>query len=148
MSGIVNRDLNPTQQVDNWDVQPPTTGVSLLLQLASVPYAGRLLQVTSGAFGLSGSPILGIQIQRFIAGSGNTTIPVNGSSLLTVTAYSTSGLQTHSLPAASSTLVQLLPNDQIQFVTSGANTAASYSVNVITQCLQDFKTQYGLFVGA
>lgn len=148
MSGIVNRDKNITEQVDNWYSQTPTTGVSLLIQLAQVPYQGQILKITSSAYGLSGSPILGIQVQRFIVGSGLTTIPVNGSSLLTVAAFSTSGMQTHSLPAAGNSLVQLLVGDQVQFVTSGTNTAASYAVNVVVQCLQDFKTQYSLFVGS
>jgi len=146
--GLQNRDKGINEQCDNWDIQTPTTGVSLLIQLVSVPYTGQIQGIFSAAYGLSGSPVLGVQIQRFVVGKGNTTIAVNGSSLLTITAYSTSGLQAHSLPALSSSLVQVQPNDQIQFVTSGANTAANYSINVVIQCLQDFKTQYSLFIGS
>lgn len=145
--GIQNRDKGINEQVDNWDIQTPVEGVSLLIQCCNVPYTGQILKVTSSAYGLSGSPILGLQIQRFIAGSGNTTIAINGSSLLTVVAYSTSGMQVHSLPAAGNSLVQVQSGDQIQLVTSGSNTAANYAINVVTQCLQDFKTQYGLFSG-
>ena len=146
--GIQNRDKGLNEQVDNWDAQTVSSvGVSLLIQLVSVPYTGQLLRIVTSAFGLSGSPILGIQIQRFIGASGLTTIPVNGSSLLTITAFSTSGIQLHSLPAVGNSLVQLLSGDQVQLVTSGSNTAASYAINTVTQCLQDFKTQYGLFSG-
>lgn len=147
MSGIINRDKNLTEQVDNWDVQTAVIGISTLLPLVSVPYVGQLQKVVVAAFGLSGSPQIQLQIQRFIAGSGLTTIPLNGSSLLTIQAFSTSGLQTFTIPALSSTLVQLQANDQLQAVTSTANTAATYSFNCIVQCLQDFKTQYGLFSG-
>lgn len=147
MSGIINRDKNLTEQVDNWDIQTAVIGISTLLPLVSVPYVGQLQKVVVAAFGLSGSPQIQLQIQRFIAGSGLTTIPLNGSSLLTIQAFSTSGLQTFTIPALSSTLVQLQANDQLQAVTSTANTAATYSFNCIVQCLQDFKTQYGLFSG-
>jgi hypothetical protein len=146
--GIINRDLDPTQQWDNFDGQYSIAGTSAVINLGQVPYQGQLLKVTSSAFGVSGSPILGIQIQRFIAGTGYTVISVNGSSLLTVTAFSTSGMQTHSLPAAGNSLVQLLSGDSVQIVTSVANTAASYTVNAVIQCLQDFKSQYGLGVGS
>lgn len=145
--GLQNRDKAINEQVDNWDIQTSVTGVSSLIQLVNVPYVGQIQKIVATAYGLSGSPILGVQIQRFITGSGLTTIPLNGSSLLTVTAFSTSGLMTCTLPALSSSLVQVIPGDQVQFVTSGANTAASYAANVVIQCLQDFKTQYGLFSG-
>jgi hypothetical protein len=155
--GIQNRDKGLNEQVDNWyysgvalgtsTIAIPAVGISMIFACISVPYTGQVLKITSSAFGLSGSPILGVQIQRFIGASGLTTIPVNGSSLLTITAFSTSGIQTHSLPAVGNSLVQLLSGDSIQLVSSASNTAASYQVNIVTQCLQDFKTQYGLFSG-
>lgn len=146
--GIQNRDKGLNEQVDNWDVQTNATiGVSLLIPLCQVPYTGQLLKVTSAGYGLSSTPTVGLQIQRFIAGVGLTTIPINGSSLLTISAFSTSGMQTHSLPAAGNSLVQLIAGDQVQAVTSTANSAASYAFNAVIQCLQDFKSQYGLFSG-
>jgi len=142
---IVNRDKDASEQryvfTSN---QSAVVGVSAIVHLGVAPCAGQLLAVASNAFGLSGSPILGVQIQRFVVGSGLTTIPVNGSSLLTVVAYSTSGLQTHSLPASGSTLVQLLKGDDIQLVTSGANTAANYVAEAVVQILQDIKSDYGV----
>ena len=146
--GIINRDKNLTEQVDNWDVQTVgVVGVSQLIQLCQVPYTGQLLKCVVSAYGLSGAPTVGLQVQRFIVGSGLTTIPLNGSSLLTISAYSTSGMLTATIPAAGNSLVQLLAGDQLQMVTSTANTAATYCVNSVVQCLQDYKTQYSLFVG-
>lgn len=145
--GIINRDKNITEQVDNWDVQFSVIGVSAIMPLVTVPYVAQLQKVVVAAFGLSGSPQLQLQIQRFIPGTGNTIIALNGSSLLVAQAFSTSGLQTFVIPALSSTLSQLQVGDQLQIATSVANTAATYAVNAVIQCLQDFKTQYGLFSG-
>lgn len=145
--GVINREKDITEKVDNWDIQTAVVGVSQLIQVTNVPYQGQLMRVVTSAFGLSGVPILGLQIQRFIVGVGLTTIPLNGSSLLTVSAFSTSGLMTHAIPALSSTLSQLQAGDQLQIVTSVANSAATYAANAVIMCLQDFKTQYSLFAG-
>lgn len=146
--GLINREKDLTEQRENFDNQTPVTGLSFLIQVCQVPYSAQLEKVVSSAFGLSGSPILGIQIQRFIPGVGLTTIPVNGSSLLTVTAFSTSGVQTHALPPFGSSLIQVAYGDNIEIVTSGANTAANYAINVVLRCLQDFKSIYTLGSGA
>jgi hypothetical protein len=142
--GIINRDLDPTQQVETYDAETGVTGVSQLIYFGMIPYQGQIVRIASSAFGVSGTPNLGVQIQRFVTGAGLTTIPVNGSSLLAVTALSTSGIQVHSLPTYGASLVQLLAGDNIQIVTSGANSAATYTINVVVQCLQDIKTQFGL----
>jgi len=144
---VVNRDLDPSQQRLNWLNVAGTqsvVGVSAILALGIAPCAMQVLAVAVEASGLSGSPTAGIQIQRFVVGSGLTTILVNGSSLLTVQAYSTSGAQAMVLPAAGSTLVQLLRGDQLQMITSAANTAASYVVEAVVQVLQDVKSDFGL----
>lgn len=146
--GITNRDKDLTEQRENFDCQTGNVGISALINLINIPYSCVLEKVVTTSSGLSGSPILGVQIQRFITGAGNTIIAINGSSLLTITAYSTSGLQAHSLPAVSSTLVNLLANDVVQFVTSGTNTAGTYSVNAVIRCLLDFKSIYTLGAGA
>lgn len=146
--GLINREKDLTEQRELYGDQTGVIGISLLIQLGTIPYSGVIEKVVSAAYGLSGSPIMGLQIQRFIVGSGNTTIPLNGSSLLTILAYSTSGLQTHVLPAVSSTLVQVISGDQVQAVTSVANTAATYNISMVVRCLQDFKTQFTLGSGA
>jgi hypothetical protein len=144
---VVNRDLDPSQQRLNWLNVAGTqsvVGVSAILALGIAPCAMQVLAVAVEASGLSGAPTAGIQIQRFVVGSGLTTILVNGSSLLTVQAYSTSGAQAMVLPASGSTLVQLLRGDQLQMITSTANTAASYVVEAVVQVLQDVKSDFGL----
>jgi len=146
--GFINRDKDLTEQREVLRVSTAVVGVSQLIHIGTVPYTGTLQKVVSAAFGLSGSPITGVQIQRFITVTGFTTIPLNGSSLLTQIAFSTSGLLTHTLPSNASTLVQVQSGDEIQLVTSTANTAATYVVSAVVQCLQDFKTAYGLGSGA
>jgi hypothetical protein len=141
---IVNRDLDPTQQRWTFDAQPAVSSVSTIIHLGIAPCAAQLLVVASTAFGVSGTPNLGVQIQRFVVGSGLTTIPVNGSSLLPVTAYSVSGMQTQSLPATGNTLLQLLKGDDVQLITSGANSAATYVIEAVAQILQDVQSTYGV----
>jgi hypothetical protein len=141
---IVNRDLDVTQQRYVFTASPGLVGVSALIQVGIAPCAGQLLQVASFASGLSGAPTVGVQINRFVTGVGNTVIPLNGSSLLTITAYSTSGMQTQVLTAAGTTLVQLFKGDVIQLVTSTANTAATYLCEAVVQILQDVKSDYGV----
>lgn len=142
---LLNRDKDASEQryVFGYNSQV-TVGVSGLIQLGIAPCAGQLLAIASAAFGLSGSPILGVQVQRFVVGSGSTVIPVNSSSLLTAVAFSTSGVQSHALSASGTTLVQLLRGDLIQLVTSTANTAAQYEVECVMQILQDVKSDYGV----
>jgi hypothetical protein len=147
MSGIVNRDLNVSQQMSIWQQNYSVLGQSGLIYLAQIPCSMQLMSVASSAFGVSSTCNLGIQIQRFVTGKGLTTIAINGSSLLAITAYSTSGIQLHSVPSVGNSLVQLLAGDNLQIVSSGAG-AASYNVSAVLQCLQDFQTQYGLGVGA
>lgn len=142
---LVNRDKDASEQRYNFaQVQSAVVGVSSLIHLFAAPCAGQLVSVASNAFGLSGSPILGVQIQRFVVGVGFTTIALNGSSLLTVAAMSTSGMQKHAVPVSGSTLALLLQGDDVQLVTSGANTAANYTLNAVFQVLQDVKSDYGV----
>lgn len=141
---IVNRDLDPTQQRWSFGAQPGVVGISLLIHVGIVPCASQLLVIATNAYSLSGSPTVGAQIQRFVVGSGLTTIPLNGSSLLTITAFSTSGIQTQTLPASGNTLLNLLKGDEIQLITSAANTAATYVVEAVIQILQDVQSTYGV----
>jgi hypothetical protein len=142
---IVNRDKDGSEQryVFTFN-QSAVVGVSALMNVGTVPCGAQLLQVVTSAFGLSSTPTVGIQIQRFVVGSGLTTIPLNGSSLITISALSTSGIQTQVLPAAASTLLLLQKGDAIQMVTSTANSAANYVVEAVIQILQDVKQDYGV----
>lgn len=140
---IVNRDLDPTQQRIIFDAQPGLVGVSALIHMGLVPCAAQLLVVATGAYGLSGAPTVGVQIQRFVVGAGLTTMALNGSSLITITAYSTSGMQKQILPTGSSLLL-LQQGDVMQLVTSTANTAATYVVDLVVQVIQDVQSTYGV----
>lgn len=141
---LVNRDKDTTEQRFslNWADQD-VIGISLLIPLGQVPCAAQFVKTVSYASGLSGSPILGLQLQRFIPGTGFTTFALNGSSLTTVAAYSTSGYQTLAVPPQGSTLGNLVAGDQLFVVTSGANTAATYNISAVLQVLQDVKSDYG-----
>ena len=150
---IVNRDLDPTQQRLVYSNAGPfyngtsavlnTVGTSQLINIGIVPCASQLVSVATSAFGLSGSPIIGVQVQRFVVGSGLTTIAWS-TSLLTVTAFSTSGIQTQLLPASGASGFGLLKGDTIQLVTSAANTSAVYCIEAVIQILQDVKSDYGV----
>ena len=150
---IVNRDLDPTQQryvfsnaglfYNGTSAVLNTVGSSQIINVGIAPCASQLLQVATSAFGLSGSPIIGVQVQRFVVGSGLTTIAWS-TSLLTVTAFSTSGIQTQLLPASGASGFGLLKGDAIQMITSGANTSAVYMVEAVLQILQDVKSDYGV----
>ena len=151
---IVNRDLDPTQQRYVFSVPGPVAGVSLfnvatvvgvsqVVTIGIAPCASQLLQVATAAFGVSGSPTIGTQIQRFVVGSGLTTIAIS-LSLLTVTAFSTSGIQTQVLPASGASGYGLLKGDAIQLISSTASTAAIYAIEAVVQILQDVKSDYGV----
>ena len=141
---IVNRDFDNSQQRDVFFYSNPLiSGTSSLINLAVASCAQQLLVIASEAFGVSGAPQVAIQVQRFVVGSGLTTIALNGSSLLTVLAYSTSGMQTHSIPTGS-TLLLLQKGDLVQAVTSIANTAAVYAFECVLLTLQDIKQNYGV----
>lgn len=141
---IVNRDFDATGQRFDLLVSPGLVGVSTLVHMGIVPCGAQLLAVVTQAFGLSSTPTVGVQIQRFVVGSGLTTIPLNGSSLITIGAMSTSGMQTQILPAAGSTLLLLQKGDVVQLVTSTANSAATYTSAAVLQILQDVRSDYGV----
>lgn len=141
---IVNRDKDTSEQRDVYFYSNPLiSGTSSLINLAASSCGQQLLVVASQAFGVSGSPIVGLQVQRFVVGSGLTTIPLNGSSLLTISALSSSGIQIHSLPTGSSLLL-LQKGDMVQAVTSGANTAAVYAFECVLLTIQDLKQNFGV----
>lgn len=118
-------------------------GISAVIPLGVVGCSQTLLAVTSSVAGLSGAPIWGLQVQRFIVGTGNTVIPLNGSSLLTLTATSTSGVQAHAIPAANSSL--FLQGDVLQVISSGANSAViPATITAVLGVLQAVKTDYGV----
>lgn len=142
--GLQNKDKDASEQRQYLTFSSAAAiGVSLVVPLGVIGCSQTLVAVTSSVAGLSGAPIWGLQVQRFIAGVGNTVIALNGSSLLTLAATSTSGVQAHVIPAANSSL--FLQGDVLQVVTSGANSAViPATITAVLSVLQAVKTDYGV----
>ena len=144
--GIESKDLD--QSLDRAYMQW-TSGYSTIIQTAvSFPIgvvgcSQTLLNVTSSVFGISGAPIWGLQVRRFVVGAGLTVIALNGSSLLTLTAFGTSGVQAHVIPPTNASL--LLQGDVLEVITSVANTAVNgAAVTAVLGVLQSVRTDYGV----
>jgi hypothetical protein len=138
---ICNRDLDVSQQRQEYQATIAPTATGLTYLLAVVPYPARLVAMAQGAVGLSGAPNHSIWLNRFVVGSGITTISF-GNSLVT-TAMGTSGIQSFSLPLASTFPLQA--GDVLLLSTAASNTsAASVCVTTVIQALQDYKTEFGV----
>jgi hypothetical protein len=85
-----------------------------------------------------------MEVYRFVAGAGATTIPVGISNLVLVNA-GTSGIQGFSgLAAAGSTLLQLQAGDVLQYTTSVSNgNATSIALNAVIKKTQDIVSYNG-----
>lgn len=128
---------------------PIATGSTFVL--GPIPFPCQIVAAEVAAFGLSGSPVLTLQVGRFIVGTGYTTIGLNAT--LTAAAWGTSGPQgfstasfgSTSLQQGATTIVPLYTGDAILLTTSAANTAAiNVGVNIVIRALQDIKTHYGI----
>lgn len=142
--GLQNKDKDSSEQRQYLTFSAAqAVGTAITIPLGVVGCSQTLLAVTSSVAGLSGTPIWGLQVQRFVVGVGNTVIALNGSSLLTLVATSTSGVQAHAIPAANSSL--FLQGDVLQVITSGANSAVIPStITAVLGVLQAVKTDYGV----
>lgn len=143
---LVNRDKDGSEQRDIWNYNSNAViGVSVALNLFVAPCASQLLAIQVAAYGLSSTPTLNFNIQRFVVGAGVTTLATGFTALAVGAAYGTSGALAVITPlTAGSTLVQLQKGDVVQCITSTANSAASYTMDVVTQTLQDIKQTYGV----
>lgn len=139
--GIVNRTMDASEQKEliNENVNNSTTGVDYPIYV--VPRAMNITDAKLSSLGLSGTPTCTLKVQRFIAGSGNTTISI--STALTQAAFGTSGYQTFSLPATGSSLLSLQKGDMLTLTTGGAASAVvSMLADIVVQNLQDVRTWY------
>jgi hypothetical protein len=145
---IVNRDLDVSQRkVCIQTFVNSTVGASAgaAFPLVEMSFPCQVKAIELAAVGLSGSPQIAFDVQRFVAGAGLTTIPYL-STTLTVTAYSVSGYQAVTLAAAGSTLLQLQRGDVITVnqLFSGGNVAVQrLNVGIVVQALQDIVQQFG-----
>lgn len=137
---IVNRDLDPSQQVVNFNAIVTNTAVGGSYALAVMPSAGQLVAAGVVSKGLSGAPNLSLWIERFVVGTGYTAIAIGAS--LAAQAFGTSGGQTFNVGAGVTWSLQA--GDVISLASAGANTAATHhTVTLSVKALQDIKTQFG-----
>lgn len=140
---IVNRDLDSSQQIMNYNTLVANTTVGASYALCVVPMPGTLLGAGVISKGLSGAPNLSLWIERFIAGAGYTAINVGASMAAWV--YGTSGGQTFNVGAGITFPLQA--GDAISLATAGANTAAlAHTVTLAIKATQDIKSQFGASV--
>ena len=139
---IVNRDLFSTQQRDCYSAALAPTATGLTYAIMTVPYPATLIAANVSANGLSGAPNYSLWLQRFIAGSGITSIPMGTSQVITT--FGTSGAIGFSLNGSGASF-PLLAGDALILSTAAANTSsASTSVTIVIQALQDIKSHFGV----
>lgn len=145
---IVNRDLDVSQQkICLQGTVATTVGASAgaAFPAVTVPFPGLVKTIALTASGLSGAPTIALDVQRFVVGSGLTTIPYL-STTMAITAVGTSGVKVVTLAAAGSSLLQLQTGDVITVnqLFSGGNVAiAKLEVNAVVQALQDIVAYFG-----
>jgi hypothetical protein len=146
---LLNRDKDPSEQRNlySWSSGGQVVSTGSTIPIAIAQNSEQILGFQVVSVGLSAAPVLTFQIGRFIIGSGFTMLS-SGFSAITCVAFGTSGLPgTGTSPiiqlVAGSTLNQLQKNDVVYMVTSGANTAGTHLVEMVTQTLQDIKSTYG-----
>lgn len=138
---IVNRDLDSSQQIVNFNQLVMNTTVGGSYALAVMPGPGQLVAAGMVTKGVSGAPNISLWIERFVVGSGYTSIAIGAS--LVAQNFGTSGGQTFNVGAGVTWTLQA--GDVISLATAGANTAAlQHQVTLCVKALQDIKSQFGV----
>lgn len=136
--GIVNRTLDDSQQQFQMSksVNDTTTGADYYV--GGIPHPATIQSAKCVAVGLSGTPTVTLQLERFVEGAGLTEIAVT--SALTNVAVGTSGPQSFTL---GSSFLELQAGDRLKAVTGGANAALTHlEVDVVLKATQDIKSWY------
>jgi len=144
---IVNRTLDVSEQRKVFETKAGATATGITGIVCVVPWPSTLVEGQIVAFGLSGAPAVALAVNRFIAGTGFTSITIATGTSNLPPAYGTSGVGISGmiLPAAGSTLLNLLANDVLLYVTSVANTAVTgLAVDVVLAPVQDIKVHFGM----
>lgn len=146
---IVNRDLDPSQQIQVFtSVQSTSVGASAALgfQVAQMPFPCTLRGFAVAAASVSGAPVVSLSVKRFTA-TGVTTIAYVGSTLA-VLAFGTSAAYTMvPLAANGSTLLSLQAGDVLvaQQEFSGGNVAIGNGVfTAMVQKTQDIVRYFNI----
>lgn len=148
---IVNRSKDITEQRTVLPYAQTATATAVTLTIGVVPWPSLVDTAQVAAWGLSGAPSYELAVNRFIVGTGFTTIVLAKGTSNVVAEYGTSGpgafggLSAMVCIANSSTLAQLLPNDVLTITTGVANTAAKgVAFSVALRPTQDIKVHYGV----
>jgi hypothetical protein len=147
---ITNRALDTSEQKKQLNVFAGALATGVTGIAAHIMYPCTLNAVQVAAFGTSGSPTIGLIVNRFIIGTGSTAFALGTSQALV--AYGTSGVlgvtsQSGAISGGYSltvggTLLNLLPNDVLMYITAGANSAVTgLSVAMVVTPIQDVKTE-------
>ena len=142
---VVNRTLDASEQRKVLSVAAQAVATGATGMVGIVPHAGTLDGLQMAAFGISGSPTCAVHIHRFIVGTGFTSWAVSGTEAQF--AYGTSGVNARgmSLLASGSTLLNVLPNDILVYLTAGSNAGcAFFSISAVIKPLQDIKKFFGI----
>lgn len=153
--GIVNRTNDATEQRKSFDLIAAATATGVTLTVGLVPWPCVLDVAQLAIWGASGAPSFALAVNRFIAGTGFTTIVLatgtsnipaefgtSGPGAFGASLFGASGMV---IAAAGSTLLNLLQNDLLTLTTGVANTAVKgLAVSVALRPIQDIKVFYGL----
>lgn len=137
--GIINRSLDLSEQQEQHTLNQAPTVTAGVYTVANIRRPMKLNSAEAKCLGLSGAPTSQLAIQRYIAAAGVTNITVGAA--LTHVDIGSIGVQTFSLPAVGSSLLQLQDGDSLVVVAGGANSALnSLVVDVVLENLQDIKS--------
>ena len=139
---IINQNLDPSLQKISFNniVGPVVNGTSFIIGVVE----NNMMVTDCRVFanGVSGTPTGMLGVFRFTQLSGAMSFIIG--STFAMTAYSTSGYMSFTLPTAGSSQLTLIKGDQLVFLQTGGTGAATVStvVDVIAQNLQDVVTWY------
>jgi hypothetical protein len=144
---VLNRTLDVSEQRKVFEVQTGAMATGVTTVVGIVPYPSVLDAAQIVAYGTSGAPTYQLNVDRFIVGTGFTTIILATGSSNTPPAFGTSGLGASGMIKAAdgSTLLNLLANDVLVLTSGGSNAAAkALAVGVVLKPIQDVKVHFGL----
>jgi hypothetical protein len=152
---IVNRSKDASEQRVVFSQNYAATATSVTLSIGIVPYPCTLDEAQVVGWGLSGAPSYALAVNRFIAGTGFTTIVLGTGTSNIIAEFGTSGAGSFGtslfgssgmvLAAAGSTLLNLVANDLLTVTSGVANTAVkALSVEVVLRPTQDIKNHFGM----